>query len=138
MQYRVGEKVAFRALHSPRIASKSDCANGVYPAMLFTETAVFTKRAKELLDDETYRLLQVRLLISPNAGDVIEGTGGLRKIRAPANGHGKRGGARVIYYHFTARSHITLLYIFAKNEQTELSAEQRKALKSVIENWRYP
>lgn len=83
--------------------------------MLFTETAVFTKRAKELLDDETYRLLQVRLLICPDAGYVIEGTGGLRKIRVPANGHGKRGGARVIYYHFTAKSLITLLYIFAKN-----------------------
>jgi hypothetical protein len=49
--------------------------------MLFTETAVFTKRAKELLDDETYGLLQVRLLICPDAGHVIEGTGGAQNPR---------------------------------------------------------
>jgi hypothetical protein len=96
--------------------------------MLFTETAVFTKRAKELLDDETYRLLQVRLLISPDAGCHRRDRRPAQNPR-PANGHGKRGGARVIYYHFTARSHITLLCIFAKNEQTELSAEQRKGFE---------
>ena len=79
--------------------------------MLFTEPAVFTKRVKELLDDDAYRLLQVRLMISPEAGDLIEGTGGLRKLRVAANGHGKRGGARVIYYHFISKSQIALLYI---------------------------
>ncbi|MDD2105230.1 type II toxin-antitoxin system RelE/ParE family toxin [Pseudomonas asiatica] len=105
--------------------------------MLFTETTLFTKRVRELLDDDTYRLLQVRLMASPEAGDLIEGTGGLRKIRVPANGHGKRGGARVIYYHFISRSQIAMLYIYGKNEQPDLSSEQRKALKSIIEYWRH-
>ncbi|MFK0091424.1 type II toxin-antitoxin system RelE/ParE family toxin [Pseudomonas sp. NPDC090592] len=105
--------------------------------MLFTETALFTKRVKELLDDDAYRLLQVRLMISPEAGDLIEGTGGLRKLRVAANGHGKRGGARVIYYHFTARSQIAMLYIYRKNDQPDLSTEQRKALRSIIEHWRH-
>ncbi|MCG8293912.1 type II toxin-antitoxin system RelE/ParE family toxin [Pseudomonas entomophila] len=106
--------------------------------MLFTETAIFTKRVKELLDDETYRLLQVRLLIAPDAGDLIEGTGGLRKLRIAANGHGKRGGARVIYYHFNAAAQIAMLYIYPKNEQQDLSTAQRKALKAIIEHWRHP
>ncbi|WEK32054.1 MAG: type II toxin-antitoxin system RelE/ParE family toxin [Candidatus Pseudomonas phytovorans] len=104
--------------------------------MLFTETTLFTKRVKELLDDDAYRLLQVRLMVSPEAGDVIEGTGGLRKIRVAANGHGKRGGARVIYYHFISRSQIAMLYIYCKNDQPDLSSEQRQALRSIIEHWR--
>jgi hypothetical protein len=105
--------------------------------MLFTETPLFTKRVKEFLDDESYRLLQVRLTVSPEAGALIEGTGGLRKIRVAAHGHGKRGGARVIYYHFISRSQIAMLYIYCKNEQADLSSEQRKALKSIIEHWRH-
>ena len=104
--------------------------------MLFTETALFTKRVKELLNDDAYRLLQVRLMVSPEAGDLIERTGGLRKIRVPANGHGKRSGARVIYFHFISRSQIAMLYIYSKNEQPDLSSEQRKALRSIIEHWR--
>ncbi|RCL24848.1 toxin HigB-2 [Pseudomonas sp. AFG_SD02_1510_Pfu_092] len=97
---------------------------------------MFTKRVKELLADDAYRVLQVRLMASPEAGDLIEGTGGLRKIRVSANGHGKRGGAGVIYYHFISRSQIAMLYIYGKNEQSDLSSEQRKALKSIIEHWR--
>jgi len=104
--------------------------------MLFTETAAFTRRATELLDDESYRLLQLRLLICPDAGDLIEGTGGLRKIRVAARGNGKRGGARVIYYHFINASEIAMLFIYPKNEQPDLSMEQRKALGNVIKNWR--
>lgn len=72
--------------------------------MLFIETPIFTRRVKELLEDDTYRLLQVKLMSAPDAGDLIECTGGLRKLRVAASGHGKRGGARVIYYHFTPSS----------------------------------
>ncbi len=104
--------------------------------MLFIETPIFTKRVKELLDDDTYRLLQIRLMVTPEIGDLIEGTGGLRKVRVASNGHGRRGGARVIYYHFVARTQVALLLIYPKNEQSDLSTEQRKALKSIIEYWR--
>lgn len=104
--------------------------------MLFIETHVFTRRAKELLDDDTYRTLQVCLANEPFAGDLLEGTGGMRKIRVASKGHGKRGGARVIYYHFVSASQIAMLFIYPKNEQQDLTPEQRKALKSVIEHWR--
>lgn len=104
--------------------------------MIFIETHIFTKRASELLDDEAYAAFQQQLINSPMAGDVIEGTGGIRKVRIAAKGHGKRGGARVVYYHFVSASQIALLLIYPKNEQDDLSADERKTLKQIIEAWR--
>lgn len=104
--------------------------------MIFVETPVFTRRVRELLDDDAYGELQARLRENPEIGDLIEGTGGLRKVRVGAKGHGKRGGARVIYYHFVSKDNIALLTIYPKNEQVDLTAAERKALKNVIENWR--
>ncbi|MGW8464161.1 type II toxin-antitoxin system RelE/ParE family toxin [Pseudomonas sp. CLCA07] len=104
--------------------------------MIFVETPIFTRRAKELMDDDAYSALQKVLVVNPSVGDIIEGTGGIRKMRIAAKGHGKRGGARVIYYHFVSASQIALLMIYPKNEQHDLTADERKALKSVIEHWR--
>ncbi|WP_244950606.1 type II toxin-antitoxin system RelE/ParE family toxin [Pseudomonas oryzihabitans] len=73
---------------------------------------------------------------NPTAGDVIRDTGGLRKIRVASGGHGKRGGFRVIYYHFAADARIALLLIYPKSEKDDLSVEDRKALKAMIEKWR--
>jgi len=106
--------------------------------MIFVETRIFTRRVKELLDDDTYAAFQKQLVVSPLIGDVIEGTGGIRKTRIAAKGHGKRGGARVIYYHFVSASQIGLLMIYPKNEQHDLSSDERKALKVLIEKWRCP
>jgi hypothetical protein len=104
--------------------------------MIFIETQVFTRQILDLVDDESYRALQARLLENPDAGDVIQGTGGLRKIRIAANGHGKSGGARVIYYHFATASQIVFLLAYPKGSQDELTNEQRKLLSQVIEKWR--
>jgi len=71
--------------------------------MVFVETPLFTRRVVELLDDDSYARFQAMLIRDPDAGDVIQGTGGLRKIRVAVSGRGKRGGARVIYYHFHQR-----------------------------------
>ncbi|MGE7993423.1 type II toxin-antitoxin system RelE/ParE family toxin [Pseudomonas sp. NPDC089554] len=104
--------------------------------MLFIETPLFTKRVKELVDEESYRLLQLALASTPGMGALIEGTGGLRKVRIATKGQGKRGGARVIYYHFVSASQVAMLYIYAKGEQADLTVEQRKALMTVIQHWR--
>lgn len=104
--------------------------------MIFIETPVFTKRLHELLDDDSYAAFQRMLALHPKAGDIIEGTGGLRKVRVASKGHGKRGGARVIYYHFVSASQIALLLIYPKNEADDLTIDQRKALKRIIESWR--
>jgi hypothetical protein len=104
--------------------------------MIFIETPTFTRRVRELIDDNDFSALQITLLRNPCAGDVIEATGGIRKIRIAAKGHGKRGGARVIYYHFNSASQIALLMIYPKNEQQDLTGDQRKALKMIVEHWR--
>ena len=106
--------------------------------MIFIETPIFTRRAKELMDDDAHIVLQKVLVLNPSMGDVIEGTGGIRKIRVAAKGHGKRGGARVIYYHFISDAVIALLMIYPKNEQQDLTTDERRALKAVIEHWRHP
>lgn len=104
--------------------------------MIFIETQIFTRRALELIDDESYARLQLALVRDPCKGAIMEGTGGIRKIRVAANGQGQRGGARVIYYHFVSESRIVFLLIYAENEQSDLTAQQKKALKSVIDQWR--
>lgn len=103
--------------------------------MIFIETPVFTRRAVDLLDHDGYLQLQLKLVLDPCSGDVIEGAGGVRKIRVAAKGHGKRGGARVIYYHFVSASRIAMLMIYAKGEKSDLSMEERKILKAAIEHW---
>jgi hypothetical protein len=104
--------------------------------MIFIETSVFTRRVREFLDDDAYATFQKQLVANPSIGDVIEGTGGVRKARVASKGHGKRGGARVIYYHFVSASQIALLMIYPKNEQQDLTHDERKALKALIGNWR--
>ena len=70
-----------------------------YACVIFVESPVFTRQVAELLNDEDYSDLQQFLVSQPDAGDVIQGTGGLRKVRWVTAGKGKRGGSRVIYFH---------------------------------------
>ena len=76
--------------------------------MLIVETPIFTRRIEQLLNDEQYRALQASLLATPDAGPVIPGGGGLRKLRWSGSGRGKRGGARVIYRWFPERARLLL------------------------------
>ena len=102
--------------------------------MVFIETPTFTKRVLNLLDDESYAALQTHIWRSiPEAGDVIRSSGGLRKIRWAAKGHGKRGGVRVIYYWWIGKDRISMLFIYPKNEMDDLSAEQLKLLRRALE-----
>ena len=101
--------------------------------MVIIETAVFTKRITTILSEETYRLLQMHLLNKPDAGKLIKGSGGLRKLRWLTKGHGKSGGVRIIYYWFTARETILLLFVYAKNERDDLMPGQVEQLKRVVE-----
>ena len=101
--------------------------------MVIIETPIFTKRIVGLLSEEEYRLFQADLLNNPDAGKVIPGSGGLRKIRWSAKDHGKRGGVRVIYYWFNSRDIVLLLFVYPKNERDDLTPEQLKQLRKVIE-----
>jgi len=103
--------------------------------MVFIETPLFTRQLLKLLDDDSYAEFQAMLIRNPQAGDVIAGTGGLRKVRVALPGRGKSGGARVIYYWFNDRDQIGLLMMYAKNDQADLNTEQRQALRAVVEHW---
>jgi len=103
--------------------------------MIFQETPVFTRLIKESMDDDLYRQLQNFLIEQPDAGDIIEGTGGLRKIRWKLPGTGKRGGVRVIYCWRVAEAQILLLLVYVKSEADDLSPAQKKHLRSIVENW---
>ena len=101
---------------------------------LFVELPAFAKYRADFLDDEGFRSLQTLLLKNPEAGDVIEGTGGLRKLRYgdTRRGKGKRGGLRVIYYWWSAGLQFWLFTLYDKDELKDLSADERKALKGML------
>jgi hypothetical protein len=103
--------------------------------MILIETPVFTARVKELLSDDDYRRLQWHLARYPYAGDVIRGTGGLRKVRWTASGKGKSGGVRVIYFHVTSQSQIRLLLIYRKGVKDDLTPAEKKVLRAINEDW---
>jgi len=98
----------------------------------FIETSIFTKQILTLLDDNEFRGLQVALTVNPEAGDLIRGSGGLRKIRWATKGKGKSGGIRVIYY-LIEDDEIYLLFAYPKSKQGDLTSEQLKVLKQCVQ-----
>jgi len=100
--------------------------------MIFIESKAFERLREKYLDDESYRDLQNFLVLQPLSGDVIQGTGGLRKLRWSANGKGKRGGIRTIYLYLTEKSHIHFLTVYAKNEVSDLTSDEKKILKCMV------
>ena len=103
---------------------------------VFVESHLFEKIRSDYMSDDEYRDFQCELLTEPTKGDVIQGTGGLRKARVSSKGKGKRGGARVIYYHFDRHNRFYLLTIYAKNEMSDLTTTQKKQLKDFMEAWK--
>ena len=99
--------------------------------MRFVETPIFTKIITRL-DDEEYRSLQIALMLRPEQGPVIRGTGGLRKVRWAKPGSGKRGGLRVIYYWTPAERTFYMLFAYSKNEQGDLTPAQARLLGQLV------
>lgn len=101
--------------------------------MVFIELPIFTRCAGDLFKDEDLARLQTVLLENPAAGDRIPGGRGLRKLRVPLPGRGKRGGARVIYYYWTAEARCYLVYAYAKNVAADLSKDQLRRLAALMD-----
>jgi mRNA-degrading endonuclease RelE of RelBE toxin-antitoxin system len=100
--------------------------------MVIIETPVFTKRVLDALTDDEYGELQQFIAEHPEAGSIIPGSHGLRKLRWTMSGKGKRGGTRIIYYWLRPRDTILMLFVFRKNEQSDLSKDQLKILKAIV------
>ena len=94
----------------------------------FKRFHLFEKSCAGLFSEQDVFELELALLADPEAGDLISGTRGLRKLRRPLTGRGKRGGARVIYYLIVSDHQILLLYAYAKNRQGDLTPAQFKQL----------
>lgn len=107
----------------------------IVPHMVFQETPVFTKLIKELMSDEHYRGLQSHLVEHPDAGALMEDTGGLRKLRWSLPGTGKSGGVRVIYYWRTANDQLLMLLVYPKSAKDNLTPAEKKQLRKIVENW---
>ena len=101
--------------------------------MLILETPTFTRRIQRILDEESYRLLQLHLFSRPDAGKLIQGSGGIRKIRWAPRGKGKRGGTRVLYYWAVDDETILMLFAFEKNERGDLTPAQLKQLAEIVQ-----
>jgi hypothetical protein len=101
----------------------------------FIETPTFTALIAEYLEDDEYRALQSFLAGEPEAGDVIQGTGGFRKLRWAdrRRGKGKRGGLRVIYYYLMTDAQIWLMTLYDKGEVADLSAAEKRLLRAALD-----
>ena len=102
--------------------------------MIFIETSIFTKEIKRLTTDDSYRMLQSVLMLRPDSGDLIRGSGGLRKIRWNLLGKGKRGALRIIYY-WNRPDTILMIFPYRKNEQEDLTPQQLKVLRETLKEF---
>jgi hypothetical protein len=103
---------------------------------IFVELPPFQRFRSDYLSDDEYRALQLHLLGNPESGDLIKGTGGLRKIRFSdkRRGKGKRGGLRVIYYWWTGGPQFWMFTVYDKDEMNDLSNDERKMLAKLLEH----
>ena len=100
----------------------------------FIELPIFKSRWEALgLNEKDLLRLQGELLADPKAGDVMQGTGGVRKMRFAFEHRGKSGGVRVIYVDFEVYEKIYLLTAYTKNEKDDLTKKERSEIKQLIE-----
>jgi hypothetical protein len=102
--------------------------------MVFVELTPFIAFRREYWTDEDLRALQSFLFASPAAGDLIRGGSGLRKLRWSAQGRGKRGGARVIYYWHAPKHRVYLIYGYVKSAREDLTPQQIKVLAELMKD----
>jgi mRNA-degrading endonuclease RelE of RelBE toxin-antitoxin system len=103
--------------------------------VMFVESRSFSRRWQKYLTEDELRDFQNYLMKFPDAGDIIKNSGGLRKIRWKLKGSGKRGGLRIIYFLRVPEQYIFLLTIYSKNEMEDLTQEEYRLLKKVVERW---
>ncbi len=100
--------------------------------MEIAETLIFTKEITKILTDDEYKELQNHLVMNPKSGDVIKGSGGLRKLRWKIKDRGKSGGIRNIYYYEEVDNLILMIFVYQKNKTSDLTPKQIEILKKTF------
>ena len=100
----------------------------------FFESSILTKLIQKLISDKEYHLFQLQLSVRPESGDIIKGSGGIRKLRWAGSRRGKRGGIRAIYYYITEDKQVFMLYSYPKSKKDDLTSDQLKQLKQLVED----
>ena len=100
--------------------------------LTFVYTTEFDRMAEGILSDDELRLVEQQLLANPQAGAVVAGTGGVRKLRVALPGRGKRGSARIIYLYMAPDARIYFLLVYRKNVQATLSAQDKRRLAALV------
>ena len=100
--------------------------------MLFIETPTFTKQITTLLPDDAYKELQSALMANRDAGDLIKGGGGIRKLRWGRPGGGKRGGIRTIYFWRKEHDQILMLVAYPKSRKDNLTVKEASVLRDLV------
>lgn len=101
------------------------------PEVTVLQLPKFKAEAAALIGADGIEAVAVYLIDHPDAGDVIPGAGGVRKLRWAAKGKGKRGGARIIYIYVLIAARVYLLRCYAKNIKTDLTADEKKELREI-------
>ncbi len=99
----------------------------------FIETPLFSKQINKLLDDDNYLELQLNLINNPEQGDLIQGTGGVRKTRWALSNKGKSGGVRIIYYYMDNNGIFFMLLAYPKNKKISLTAQEKSNLAKITQ-----
>jgi hypothetical protein len=99
------------------------------------ETDAYLSKAAKIMSAEEMEAVVLMISEGPTIGDVIQGSGGLRKMRIPLQGRGKRGGGRVIYWYYNMGYPAILMWAFAKNEASDLTSVQKKSLVAMSETF---
>ena len=100
--------------------------------MTVVETPLFLRKAAKIFDEEERAALVLSVGTEPKAGEIIPGTGGVRKLRWALEGRGKSGGSRVIYYFHSGRMPVVLLTVYPKSVKVNLSKSERNELQKLI------
>ncbi|MBC8548523.1 MAG: type II toxin-antitoxin system RelE/ParE family toxin [Candidatus Brocadiales bacterium] len=101
--------------------------------MVVIETLAFTRRVTVLLSDDEYTAMQWFLRFKPDAGDIIQRTGGARKVRWRKKGQGKRGGLRIVYFHHAEKDTLWMLALYEKKAKEDLSESDKEVIKQLIQ-----
>ena len=104
----------------------------MHELLTIVETTAYLSRAEKLLEAGEREAIKLAIAADPLAGDLIRGSGGVRKLRFGLGGRGKRGGVRVVYYFHSERMPAFLLTVFAKNERSDLSQSEIATMRKLV------